>query len=443
MSSSSSSITNNKDNKNLSIDSPQKSNYLDNNDIISNIRDENIMGNEDYEEYINSQIFETYSNKIENYEYSNITSSLKQIYFYPTDLKKAIEDNNTVGPSYNYNYGNNNLSNILNHKNFENSIDYSNLNKSNYYNDNLNITSVRRKLTEKKVECFCVRFDKSDSILAAGYSTGHIVAFDVNSGNYIKYMTMSEYPVTCLRFKHTGSKPVLLAVHSDGKISQWYPNAGKILYNLEEVDNSIMAVDYDIRGVTFATGGSDSTLKIYDDETKTIITKMSSNFDYITHSSRIFSVCFGKNSLYENILVSGGWDNTIKFYDVRRKTIANSLYGPHIIGDSIDLKDHYLLTASSDRQNQIKIWDLRTYKEVEVVNFEPENLISLESSNLNNNKFTGNIERSNIKGLNSKTIINKNNRNTLNTTKKLSNVSINNLSIFKKQSSNLSIHVKP
>lgn len=264
------------------------------------------------EDYLHSKLFETQEKKIFTYDYSNIHGQLKKIYFFPYDIKTTI-----------------------------------------------------------KPECFALRFDKTDNLLAGGYSTGHIVVYDVHSGNTIKYMQLSDYPISSMRWKTAGNKPILVVVHSDGKVSQWYPNAGKILYSFEEKDNFIMCLDYDHKGNIFATGGSDNTVRLYDDETKTLITTMRSSLENISHSNRIFSVCFGKNSHYESLMTSGGWDNTIKFYDVRKKEIVNSIYGPHIVGDSLDLKDHYLLTGSSDIKDQIKIWDLRTYKLLETVQFEP------------------------------------------------------------------------
>lgn len=279
----------------------------------------NVQENLNYENYeydddvMYSQLFEKHQKEIINYEYSHIEAKLKEIYFFPVFIQ------NTSHP-----------------------------------------------------EVFAVRYDKSDAYLAGGYSTGHIVLFDTQNGNYIKHMSLSDYPVAMIRWKTSGTKPVLNAVHSDGKVSQWYANAGKLLYSFEEKDNFIMCMDYDVKGTVFATGGSDNQIRIYDDETKSIINTISSNVDYITHSNRIFSILFGKEKVYESLIISGGWDNTIKFSDVRSKKIVNSIYGPHIVGDSLDMKDHYLLTGSTDIKDQIKIWDLRTFEVVETVKFEPD-----------------------------------------------------------------------
>ena len=265
------------------------------------------------EDFIYSQLFDNHEKEIYTYNYSKLQFKLKQIYFFPSII------------------------NTLN----------------------------------KKPECFAIRYDKSDKLIAGGYSSGHIVVYDVSTGSYLKHMSISEYPISSIRWKEIIGKPILNAVHSDGKVTQWFPNAGKILYTYEEKDNYIMCMDFNSSGETFATGGSDNKIRLYDDETKTLTKTISGNFDYISHSNRIFSLVFGKNQSNENLLVSGGWDNTLKFYDIRSDKIVNSILGPHIVGDSIDLKGNYILTGSTDIKDQLKIWDIRNYKCIESIKFEP------------------------------------------------------------------------
>ena len=319
------------------IEDNHQSNYTTTTNILNNI-DQEI----DEEELLYSKLFDNMDKKIYNYEYSEINAKLKNIYFFPHEIKTSI-----------------------------------------------------------KPECFAVRYDRHDNYLAGGYSSGNIILYDANNGDYLKNMYLSEYPISSLRWKLSGQKPILVAVHSDGKVSQWFPNAGKMLYCIEEKDNFIMCLDYEHSGTVFATGGSDNTVRLYDDETKTLITKMSSNLDYISHSNRIFSLCFGKTDFYESLLTSGGWDNTIKFYDTKSKKIVNSIFGPHIVGDSIDMKGHYLITGSSDIKDQLKIWDLRTYNLVENVSFEPpqENKSSLFVTNINCAQFSKKFETFKAKGI--------------------------------------------
>ena len=77
------------------------------------------------------------------------------------------------------------------------------------------------------------------------------------------------------------------------------------------------------------------------------------------HSNRVFCVRFNHHN--GNVLASGGWDNTVQIYDIRRKGPCMSIYGPHICGDAIDFyKDSYTLLTGSYRQDDVlELWDIR------------------------------------------------------------------------------------
>lgn len=219
--------------------------------------------------------------------------------------------------------------------------------------------------SQESVECFSIRFDKFDNQIAGGFSNGYVCVFDVNGK--VKSMKASDYPVTCVRWKpHFETKPknILLTVTADGKITHWHTSTGKSLYTMEEKDNPLMCVDYSADGQLFATGGSDKLVRLYDDNTKTLLGVMKqTNFNNPGHSNRVFAINFHKENA--NLMASGGWDNTIQFYDIRQEAIVNSIYGPHICGDAIDMKGDYLLTGSWSIKDQIQLWDLRTLKLIE------------------------------------------------------------------------------
>jgi COMPASS component SWD3 len=194
-------------------------------------------------------------------------------------------------------------------------------------------------------------------------------------------MKASEYPITCLRWKpYLGTKPknILSSVTADGKIDFWHSLTGKILYTINE-DNPIMCMDFNNDGTIFAIGGNDKVVKLYDDNTKCLIRKLKSmDFKYPGHSNRIFTVKFNQEN--DNILISGGWDNTLQVYDIREKNIVASIYGPHICGDSIDIKGNNILTASWSSTNQIQIFDLRSFKQKYSFDVSKLNMANSKSS---------------------------------------------------------------
>jgi COMPASS component SWD3 len=191
-------------------------------------------------------------------------------------------------------------------------------------------------------------------------------------------MKASEYPVTAIRWKpHSELRPknILVSVTADGKITHWHTATGKPLHTMEEKDNPIMCLDFSPQGNTFATAGNDKQVRLYDDNTKTLIGIMKpTSFQQPGHSNRIFSICFHKDN--NNLMASGGWDNTIQLYDIRQKGIINSFYGPHICGDSIDMLGDYLLSGSWRVKDQLQLWDLRKMKLYKNLMWEKGNYIN-------------------------------------------------------------------
>jgi WD40 repeat protein len=220
-------------------------------------------------------------------------------------------------------------------------------------------------------ECFTLRYNHNSTQIACGFSSGRVSIFQLNdnnsNNNKVKKNPLnkiSSFPITCLRWKP--KKPtILLCVSADGFIYELHSSSLKPLQILEEPNNPLMCVDYNNDGSLFATGGNDKFLRLYDDETKTLISKLiSKKYTLPEHSNRIFCCKFSPND--NNLLISGGWDNTLLLYDVRTKEVTNFLYGPHLAGDGIDIKDNLMLTVSWDKKDQISLWDLRMNKIIKI-----------------------------------------------------------------------------
>jgi len=63
------------------------------------------------------------------------------------------------------------------------------------------------------------------------------------------------------------------------------------------------------------------------------------------HDNRVF--CLKWNPEDNNMLLSGGWDQSVFFWDVRVKTSVHHIYGHYIGGEAIDFKGTQVLLGNN------------------------------------------------------------------------------------------------
>lgn len=80
------------------------------------------------------------------------------------------------------------------------------------------------------------------------------------------------------------------------------------------------------------------------------------------------------------MIVSGGWDNCVVIYDVRQKGPANVIFGPHVVGDSLDFyNEDVLLAGSFDQENPLSLWNLKTMTKMEDISWTGEEELMFSS----------------------------------------------------------------
>lgn len=92
----------------------------------------------------------------------------------------------------------------------------------------------------------------------------------------------------------THTKTSVIGVgNADGHFDYLHIPSMKKMFSIEEKDNSILCCDFSKTGEHFATAGKDANIRIYDENTKTITTKLgNAEWNYSGHSNRIFSIKF-------------------------------------------------------------------------------------------------------------------------------------------------------
>mmetsp|Transcript_30876 Transcript_30876/g.81018 ORF Transcript_30876/g.81018 Transcript_30876/m.81018 type:complete len:245 (-) Transcript_30876:233-967(-) len=209
--------------------------------------------------------------------------------------------------------------------------------------------------------CFCIRFSPDQQYVAGSFADGSIRIYSSSTGRqaYTLQAGAVTEPCTAVRFRPTNAqsktKNVLLAASSDGSVSHWHITSGNKLHTVTEDGNQINCVDYTKDGRRFATAGMDKIIRIYDEATKTQVQELKGGYgkSHPGHSNRVFSLRFSPSD--DNLLLSGGWDDTVQLWDVRTDSPVRNIFGAHICGDALDISGNEILTGSWRPKDQLQV----------------------------------------------------------------------------------------
>ena len=81
------------------------------------------------------------------------------------------------------------------------------------------------------------------------------------------------------------------------------------------------------------TGDSDGIVRVYDEQTRQLkVVYEGGGTGAAGHKMKVNCVKW----VDENLIVSGGWDKTIKVWDIREPAPIRSIFGPYVAADSFD-----------------------------------------------------------------------------------------------------------
>ena len=222
-------------------------------------------------------------------------------------------------------------------------------------------------------DIFGIRVSPDDMWIGCALSNGQVSLHSYKTGrlSYTLEHSPDHFATTSLRFNKRLPK-TFIAVSSDGVIRQWGTHKCTVQWTVAETGNQIFALDMSPECDKFATAGLDKKVRIYDYEKREVATTLERTAEFGDdgpgHTNRIFSVLFRD----QNTLFSAGWDDTIQMWDLRMGKGVRSMFGSHVCSDTLDVCGNYLLSGSWRTSNQIQIWDLRSYREERVLNWQAE-----------------------------------------------------------------------
>ncbi|KAJ7533466.1 hypothetical protein O6H91_13G050600 [Diphasiastrum complanatum] len=180
--------------------------------------------------------------------------------------------------------------------------------------------SLQILLAGKKASCS--RFSYDENWLAIGNDCGEIEVHRVADGGHaftLKPNGRQRWPCTALCFRPStttfSTRNVIVSCDVGGQIHHWHALSGKHLGTIQEADNQLYAIDIQETGLKYATAGVDTKVRIYDEVTRKLLHTLNDGNGKTSagHTNRVFSVHWHPTD--ENVVVSGGWDNTVQEWD--------------------------------------------------------------------------------------------------------------------------------
>ncbi|KAG5308805.1 GBLP protein, partial [Acromyrmex insinuator] len=204
-----------------------------------------------------------------------------------------------------------------------------------------NIDIINQMEVNQDVLCIC--YTENYDFLAAGLSDGNVKFYKVDSGEDTLILCDTEImlnpsPVTAVKHRPVSkTHPIthtVIATYANGCVKCWHYPTAQCLYTIRE-RRQTLGLAYHPQLPKFVTVGDDTILYLFLSK-HLVIFECSDKPDVMDgHKSRVFSACFNPKSAYE--LISGGWDDTIQFWDTRQAHSFRFISGVHICGDGLDI----------------------------------------------------------------------------------------------------------
>jgi WD40 repeat protein len=220
--------------------------------------------------------------------------------------------------------------------------------------------AIQHQMTMQAGECelLSVRWSTDDLLIAAGATDGTVLIFSAQ-GEHLSTLPCYNslpYPVTSVRWRPISAKTknILITSTCDGSLYHYHITSKKIIH-FSQSQVGILSLDYSPDGNYYATGCDDSTVQLFDENTKSVLRTYDEESG-LHHASRVMCVKWNSPTTFW----TGGWDKNVIMWDVRSKKSVKHLNGVKICGESIDFVGNRMVTGEYEVEKQVKIWDIRT-----------------------------------------------------------------------------------
>lgn len=223
----------------------------------------------------------------------------------------------------------------------------------------------------------CAKYSCDGSKVAAGLSNGAVKIYKCDGMACIYQLTDTEtvsarLPVTSLSFVpqgRSGKGGVLLATYASGLVKFWHVSSNKALHTIHE-PRQVLCSSLSSSGDCFITAGSTDQIRIYDVASGKQVRMCEPSPNVLVmdgHRCRVFAVKHHPTD--EHLFITGGWDDTVQFWDVRQDRAIRHISGPHVCGEGLDIdpKFNHILIASWRKQDSLQVWDFASGKLIKTI----------------------------------------------------------------------------
>jgi WD40 repeat protein len=202
-----------------------------------------------------------------------------------------------------------------------------------------------------------VKISPNSMYRALGTLEGNVRIFQMASTNQIFSMRDKDNPkdtVTAFQWRPRDpnkTENVLAASYTSNKIIHWLSTTGKRLTVVDTGDVGTNDIDYFSDAEKFAVGCSDGTVRVYNDIKRTKALDMDVSKK---HGNTVLAV-----KCCDDLIVSAGWDNNLKIWDSKSGNQIENIHVPTPYKDALDFDGNYIILGNFDRENHLKVWDIR------------------------------------------------------------------------------------
>lgn len=240
------------------------------------------------------------------------------------------------------------------------------------------LPQAKKYMFEPGVEGTCASVNPAGDTVAVGCRNSNILLLDVANLSTMANLDLGftgDGTITAMQYRPetlSSTQNVVLMSRADSVVCV-HTSTGKILSTRQEQGNKINTLQLSGDGSAMATAGGDTFVRVYDEASGKLKMTLEHGDNVLTtgHSNAVYSLSWVPED--PQLLVSAGWDRSVKVWDQRVQRAVRSVFGPYVCGDAVSVRGGRLLTGSWRNSAALQQWDLASARLMtNMTFFQPE-----------------------------------------------------------------------